>query len=212
HSNQLLRESLHGCLEQVPSFAIAQTASRLEELKGVLGSDRSDPLIVEFGLLCQGGVYREQICTLSSEVRTLVIDVPENEDEILYCIETGGASGYLLCDASVEGLVRNIKAIVQGETLCQPRIANLAFSRLSTLTRQTSSTQTLDSKRLTRREGEILESIADGLSNKEIATRLHIEVSTVKNHVHNILDKLDLQDRRSAVRYVKDRGLIAHLR
>jgi DNA-binding NarL/FixJ family response regulator len=60
---------------------------------------------------------------------------------------------------------------------------------------------------LTRREQEILLAIEKGWSNKEIAVRLRIEVSTVKNHVHNILEKLELRDRRSAAQYVKERGL-----
>ncbi|MBK9306032.1 MAG: response regulator transcription factor [Nitrospira sp.] len=209
HSYQLLRESLHGCLEHVPSFAIAQTASRLEELEEVLGSDRSDLLIVEFGLLRQGGVYREQICALSSEVKRLVIDVPDNEDDILSCIETGGASGYLVTNASVEGLVNNIKAIVRGETLCSARIAHLSFGRMSQLACRRDEDPRNNGTRLTRREAEIVRLIEDRLSNKEIATRLKIEVSTVKNHVHNILDKLHLPSRHAAVNQLKEQGFTA---
>ncbi len=206
HSNRLLRESLHCCLEQVQSFVIAQTASKLEELEEVLGSGRSHLLIVEYGLLRERGVSREQICALSSEVKTLVIDVPENEDEILYCIETGGASGYLVNNASVEGLVNNIKAIVRGETLCSARIAHLSFGRISQLARRREVARMDNGARLTRREAEIVRLIEDSLSNKEIATRLKIEVSTVKNHVHNILDKLQSPSRHSAVNQIKEQG------
>ncbi len=210
HSNQLLRESLHGCLEHVPSFAIMQTASRLEELEAVLGSDRSDLLVVEFGLLRQRERYRERICALSPEVKTLVIDVPDNEDEILYCIETGGASGYLLCNALVGELVRNIKTIMRGETLCSPRIAHLSFHRLSRFARRSEEARRVNGTHLTRREAEIVRLIEAGLSNKEIATRLTIELSTVKNHVHNILDKLQLHNRHSAVNYMKGQGFAAN--
>ena len=206
HSNQLLRESLHGCLEHVPSFAIVQTASRLEELEAALGSDRSDLLVVEFGLLPEGGVYRQRICALSSEVKTLVMDVSDNEDEILSCIESGGASGYLPHNTSVEELIRNIKAIMRGETLCSPRIAHLSFQRMSQRARRGEEAWRANGTHLTPRETEILRLVEHGLSNKEIATRLKIEVSTVKNHMHNILDKLQLPNRHSAVSHLKEQG------
>jgi DNA-binding NarL/FixJ family response regulator len=83
---------------------------------------------------------------------------------------------------------------------------------MSALSRQTSATGANQQEYLTHREQDIIESIEKGLCNKEIAVRLGIGVSTVKNHVHNILDKLKLQDRRSAVRYVKEHGLIENLR
>ena len=204
HSNQLLRESLHCCLEHVPSFAILQTASRLDELEAVLGSDRSDLLVVEFGLLSEGGVYRQRICALSSEVKTLVIDVSDNEDEILYCIERVGASGYLPHNTSVEELIRNIKAIMRGETLCSPRIAHLSFHRMSQLARRREETPKDNGTCLTRREAEIVGLVEKRLSNKEIATRLKIEVSTVKNHVHNILDKLQVPSRHSVMNHLKE--------
>lgn len=137
----------------------------------------------------------------------MAIEVPDTEDAILSCMEAGGASGYLLAGASIQDLVENIKAIMRGETLCSPKIASLAFGRASRLARQIGILQSTNGTCLTRREGEIVLLIENGLSNKEIAVRLHIEVSTVKNHVHNILDKLQLHDRRSAVKQLKDQSL-----
>jgi DNA-binding NarL/FixJ family response regulator len=101
---------------------------------------------------------------------------------------------------------------MRDEALCSPRIASQAFSRIARLAHQVNESWSGQSPHLTCREMEIVKSIEEGLSNKEIAVRLHIEVSTVKNHVHNILDKLKLQDRRSAVRFVKGHGLVTNLR
>ncbi|HEU5091676.1 MAG TPA: response regulator transcription factor, partial [Nitrospira sp.] len=114
-----------------------------------------------------------------------------------------GAAGYLLIDSSLDDLIGNIKAVMNGETLCSPRVASLAFDRVSALTRQIESRQVVDKARLTKRETEIVRLIDEGLTNKEIAVHLHIEVSTVKNHVHNILDKLHLHNRYSAVKHIK---------
>lgn len=212
HSNQLFRESLGCCLAQVESISVTHTASRLEEIEQVLRSHKPDLLILEFGLFRRDGVDNAaRICALSSEVKTLVIEVPDTESDILYCIETGGAAGYLPSNSSVGDLVNNIKAIVRGETLCSPRIASLTFCRMSRLAHQRDNLRAANGTTLTRREAEIVALIEDGLSNKDIAVRLQIEISTVKNHVHNILDKLQLHDRHSAVNYVKEQGLTAHL-
>lgn len=194
------------------SISVTHTASRLEETGEVLRSHKPDILILEFGLFRRDGVDNAaRICALSSEVKTLVIEVPDTESDILYCIETGGAAGYLPSNSSVGDLVNNIKAIVRGETLCSPRIASLTFCRMSRLAHQTGKVRATNGIGLTRRESEIVALIENGLSNKEIAARLQVEVSTVKNHVHNILDKLHLPDRHSAVEYVKEQGLTAHL-
>jgi DNA-binding NarL/FixJ family response regulator len=143
------------------------------------------------------------------EFKTLVIEVPNTEEDILSSVEVGGASGYLLMDASIRDLIDNIMAITRGETLCSPRVASLAFCRMSRLARQISESGSVNAGHLTKREAEIVTLIEDGLSNKEIAVRLHVEVSTVKNHVHNILDKLQLHDRRSAVQCLKVQRLIS---
>lgn len=210
HSNPLLRESLGCCLAQVESISVSHTTSRLEETEELLRSQRPDLLILEFGLVRREGVDNAaRICTLSSDVKTLVIDVPDIESDILYCIEAGGVSGYLLRNASLGDLVNNINAIVQGETICSPRIASLTFCRMSRLAHHTGKVRATNGIGLTRRESEIMALIENGLSNKDIAIRLQIGVSTVKNHVHNILDKLQMHDRHSAVAYVKEQSLTA---
>lgn len=210
HSNRLFLESLGCCLAQVESISVTHTASRLEGTGEVLRLHKPDLLILEFGLFRREGAGNAaSMCALSSDVKTLVIEVPDTESDILYCIETGGASGYLLRNASVEDLINNIKAIVRGETLCSPRIASLTFCRMSRLAHQRGNVRAANGTTLTRRESEIVALIENGLSNKDIAARLQIEVSTVKNHVHNILEKLHLPDRHSAVEYVKEQGLPA---
>lgn len=145
-------------------------------------------------------------------MKIIVVGVPNREEDILACIESEGAAGYLSVDSTLADLMDNINAVMNGETLCSPRVASLAFDRVSALTRRIENGHAGDKTRLTRREAEIVSLIDVGLSNKDIAARLHIEVSTVKNHVHNILDKLKQHDRQSVVRYVKEHGLSAPMR
>lgn len=142
----------------------------------------------------------------SLAIRTIVIGVPDKEEDILACIEGVGAAGYLLMDARLDDLLNNIHAVMKEKAL---RSSSLAFNSMSTLARRVDAGQTDASNGtcLTRRETEIVSLIDAGLSNKEIAVRLNIEVSTVKNHVHNILDKFQLHDRYSAVKHIKEQAI-----
>lgn len=204
HGNRLLRDCLCCCLEQEDSLTVVCSASKLEEAGEKLALDRPDLLIVGFDLLHRSGVDNFSLMrAMSCGTKTFVIEVPETETEVFYCIEKVGACGYLNQDASINDFLIHIRAILQGETFCSPRIASLMFSRMSDLARRVDELGAANGGHLTKRETEIMGLIDGGLSNKEIAVQLQIEVSTVKNHVHNILDKLQLHDRRSAVKYVK---------
>jgi DNA-binding NarL/FixJ family response regulator len=141
-----------------------------------------------------------------------MLDVPECDETVLACIEVAGVMGYMTKNRSLDDLFLTIRSVISGEAMCPPRVANLLFSRVSELSRQVASVSSQSVNGLTRREQAIVSAIEKGLSNKEIAVQLGIEVSTVKNHVHNILDKLKQHDRQSAVRYVKQHGLGAPTR
>jgi two-component system, NarL family, nitrate/nitrite response regulator NarL len=132
----------------------------------------------------------------------LVMGVAESEWEIMRYVEAG-ASGYVLRDDSVEGLLRHIRAAHAGKARVSPQIAAALMARVAELAQLVSqSSINADLAELTPRELEVLELIGQGLTNQQIAERLVIEVGTVKNHVHNILDKLGVSSRRDAVGYL----------
>lgn len=207
HSNHLLRESLLVALAQQDGIVVSPEVSRLDQIHAKGAEFQSDLFLVEASAPLQ--ICLEQVKCLQTIVpgcKTIMLGVPNTDEAVLACIEVGGVSGYVLDNGTFDDVVRNILTVAAGETVCSPHVANLAFARMSALARQANATGANQPQYLTRREREIIESIEKGLSNKEIATRLHIEVSTVKNHVHNILEKLQLQDRRSAVQYVREQG------
>jgi DNA-binding NarL/FixJ family response regulator len=205
--SRLVRECLVFFLAQQKAISVVCAAPRFDRIDGQLTPLQSNLFLVDFGGPSRSGLEdAEQILAVSSEFRILMTGVPDSEADVLACIERG-AAGYLLQDASIENLIDNIRALEVGETLCSPRIASLAFSRISSLARQTAEPQHRNIAGLTRRESEIISLIEDGLSNKEIAINLHIEVHTVKNHVHNILEKLHLHKRREAALYARQRRL-----
>lgn len=108
----------------------------------------------------------------------------------------GRAAGYVSRDRSLPELIQTVESIVRGELLCPPRIAASMLRRIGTLAGRVRGTGVLHSAAdLTQREREIASLAGQGLSNKEIAHRLGIEVATAKTHIHHILEKLHLRRR-----------------
>ena len=212
HHHRLLREALALGLSQ-NAFPIIHQTHDVEQLTAdiedispnVLLAEACHPL--EKCLAC----LRRFRCA-APECKVIMLEVPDDDETILACVEIGGISGYVVEEGSFNDLIRTVRAISAGESICSPRLANLAFTRISTLANRFYDVPTSEIGCLTRREHDIMEAIERGLSNKEIAGELKIEVSTVKNHVHNILDKLQLHDRRSAARYAKEHGFVARHR
>ena len=118
---------------------------------------------------------------------------------VIACAEAG-VSGFVTCEGAVDDVAAAVSAVARGESACSPTVAATLPRRVSTVARRTG-----EPSKLTPREREILALIDDGLSNKEIAADLSIEVSTVKNHVHNILEKLGARRRSEAVARARTR-------
>jgi DNA-binding NarL/FixJ family response regulator len=136
------------------------------------------------------------------EIKMLVTGVEEDPEEIIRYIEAG-AAGYLVREESAEKMVKKIEAAAEEQALVSPQMAASLMSHVATLTHLTRSPAhdagtPAQCKELTPRQHEVLDLVRQELSNQEIANRLHIQVGTVKNHVHHILQKLDVHDRYEA--------------
>jgi two-component system, NarL family, nitrate/nitrite response regulator NarL len=125
----------------------------------------------------------------------VVLGAPEDERELVALAELG-VVGFVDRDASLGDLVASVVSAARGEASLPPRVATTLLRAVGS---QNARRHSLDASILTMRERQVVDLIGDGLSNKEIATQLGIEVATVKNHVHNILEKLDVERRSDAV-------------
>ncbi|MFO7540029.1 MAG: response regulator transcription factor [Chloroflexota bacterium] len=144
----------------------------------------------------------KEIRQSEAAVKVLVMGLPKSEAAILQYIEAG-ADGYVLQDDSMHELLKNIRAINQGEAVVSPHIVAALITRVADLAKLHAE-QGPDAARLsdlTPRECEVLALLGQGLSNQEISDHLTIELGTVKNHVHNILQKLDVNNRWEASAY-----------
>ena len=129
--------------------------------------------------------------------RVVAITVPDREQDVIACAESG-AAGFVTRDASIDELVGALHGIARGEVHCSPRMTAALLRRLSSLAKPIEPLQAL-----TVREREILRLIDMGQSNKMIARQLQIELPTVKNHVHHIIEKLGVNNRAQAAARVR---------
>jgi two-component system response regulator NreC len=163
-------------------------------------------LLIGLDAVRDGAVELTQRVTSRPEgVKVIILGPEEATPEIVACLEAG-AKGYVFREQSLEELKAAIELVSRGETVCTPGIAQFLFSRLGELGIEHRRRERLEFLDLTARELEILRLIAEGLSNQQIAQRLYLSVHTVKNHVHNMLERLGLPSRIDAVQHAYKRG------
>jgi DNA-binding NarL/FixJ family response regulator len=145
-----------------------------------------------------------EVLAVSPETKVVVLTTFEQDDYIFDALRAG-ASGFLLKRTKPEELIAAIHAVAEGDSLLSPSVTRRVIDRMASQSAPVVSSRRLDE--LTPREREVLESIARGLSNREIADEFVIEESTVKTHVKRILMKLGLRDRVQAVIFAYENGL-----
>jgi len=206
--NRLLREGLVAMLAEQEGIVVIGAAASgrkaIEQIKDL----RPEVALIDIGMPAKDGI--EVTNTLrrdAPEVKVIILGMHDVAAEIMASIEAG-ASCYVLKEASFDTLVETIRAVHRGESFSSPRVTASLFSRIAELAGERVLKIPLSSVKLTPREVEVINQIAEGLSNKEIAEQLSIETQTVKNHIHNILDKLQLHNRLEAVEYARERKLL----
>ena len=180
---------------------IRTAGSASEALEVAANDDSASVVVLDMAMDGSAAVARK----LAGRVRVLAIAVPSREDDVITCAETGVA-GFLTTEASLDELAAALVSVSRGEALCSPWTAGVLLRRVAALAR--ARPRPAGSAPLTARELEVVDLLDRGFSNKQIAQRLCIELPTVKNHVHHILDKLGV-NRRGEVGAVIRRGAAA---
>ncbi|MGW0203462.1 LuxR C-terminal-related transcriptional regulator [Nonomuraea sp. NPDC003201] len=195
-SVRLYREGLRNFLMRNPLISVVGVGSCPEELSAV----RPDVLLLDLGVTGRWATVRELRVAMPG-TKVVGLGVSGTADSVIACAEAG-LSAYLNADGTLEELVAVIERTMRGEILCPPDVTARLFARLGGQDRASPLVG-----RLTRREREIVQLIEQGLSNKEIARTLSIALSTVKNHIHSLLRKLEVKRRTDAVAAVRPRSL-----
>jgi len=193
---RLLRDGLTMLLRQYPRVEAARTAASAADALGVLREFPATLVLLDIGWPDWPETLR-QISTASAGVQVLGFAATDPEQDVLV-YAAAGITGFVSRDASIEDLFDALDRAMRGELLCSPRVAGAMFRQLTTLAGALDVELDVERVQLTGREREIMQFIDAGLSNKEIAQRLRMGVSTVKNHVHRILEKLQVTRRGEA--------------
>jgi two-component system, NarL family, nitrate/nitrite response regulator NarL len=197
----LYLEALADFLCRRPEISQVATAVDLGSALRHVATSSQDAVLVST-VMSDGRAAVRAICE-AARAPVIALAVRETEEEVIAWAEAGVA-GFLFREESLEGLVAVIQSAVRGETLCPPRMTAMLLRSVTRLAAQRQPDP--DVSRLTAREQEIVGLIDEGLSNKEIARRLTIEVRTVKNHVHSILQKLKVRRRGDAAARMRARS------
>ena len=204
----LFREGLHTLLSVQPDFEVVGEASNGEE--AIRLAVRFHPAVILMDLrmpVMDGVTATRRLKDTLPDCRVLVLTTFDDDENVFEGLRAG-AVGYLLKDVSSDKLFEAIRATARGEYFLTPSITAKVLAEFSRISRPVVPSSNNPIEALSGREIEILKLVAMGSSNKEIAERLVIAEGTVKNHMTNILNKLEVKDRMQAVLKAKDTGLI----
>ena len=166
-----------------------------------------DLVLIDVGMPGVSGIEAtRRVRALVPSVKVAILTVSE-KDEDLFAAVRAGATGYLLKEVSIEELPEAVRAVARGHSLISPTMASRLLSEFNALSRRVEEERG-NVPRLSDRELEVLRLVARGFSNRDIATELVIAENTVKNHVRNILEKLQLRSRMEAAMYAVREKLV----
>jgi len=205
--NRVVRQALAEMLAAEDAVQIVGTAALSDSAPmAAIETGRPDVILIP-ALGSRTIELTHAITRRFADVRVVILGLKETPEAVTEAIEAG-AVGYVPEDASVEEFRETLRLVARGETRLAPRIAATLVVRLAALASGRRAAEKARNNKLTPREIEILGLVADGLTNKEIAARLHVEEQTVKNHVHNILERLNLRRRTQAAQYAWESGML----
>lgn len=192
---RLVLEALQWAFQRRRLYTVIGASLTTQDLLRLVATLKPDIVLAELSMARATGLIRA-IVRAPPSTRTVAFAVPNDNVAILDCIEAG-VCGYVLRDAGLDEILDALDAARRGEFACPPALMACAFARIANLAaQQRGSSHHL---RLPDRQSQILALIEEGLTNKEIAGRLGIELSTVKNHVHALLTKMGVRRRSQAV-------------
>jgi len=166
-----------------------------------------DVVLMDVRMPGVGGIEATRRIRNALPATKVVMLTVSDDEEDLYAAIRAGANGYLLKEVSIDEVANAVRAVVRGQSLVTPSMATKLFTEFNVLSRRVDA-QHGTATRLTEREVEVLRLVAKGMSNKEIAAELVIAENTVKNHVRNILEKLQMKSRMEAAMYAVREKLV----
>jgi DNA-binding NarL/FixJ family response regulator len=198
--NRLLREGLTAMLKEQRDLKVAASPGNSD---AVMKARKLKPsvILLDLGLRSQNslrllGLLKKNV----PDARVIGMDLVPVQEELVQYVEAG-VCGFVLKDATFDDFLKTIRSVAKGTNVLPPPLTSSLFSQIVDHATRKKKGNPFASVRMTSREREVVALIAEGLSNKDIAQRLHLATDTVKSHVHNILEKLALHTRLEIARF-----------
>ena len=194
--NRLLREGIAELLKKQPDMNVVTTVGNGENILALIDKQKPNLILLDLGLRSQNSLHIVKLVKKDyPEVKIIVMDLIPLQADVFEFVQAG-VSGFMLKDISVAEFLKTIRAVNEGLQILPPHLTGSLFSQIVEHALNGLPKTIIDeSVRMTKRERQVIELIADGDTNKEIAQKLHLSTYTVKSHVHNILEKLALNTR-----------------
>jgi DNA-binding NarL/FixJ family response regulator len=204
--HDLFRTGLRNLLEEQTVQVVGEAADGAQAIR-MVRELAPDVVVMDLNMPGMSGVEAtRQVTTLAPLTRVVVLTISDQDDDVMNAI-LAGACGYLMKDSSIQDLMQGIKAASVGESLISPHIAAKVLQRMRA-TGTSEADAAMIRAELSDREIEVLKLIANGKDNAQIAADLHISPKTVKNHISNILMKLQIDNRIQAAVYAVRSGIV----
>jgi RNA polymerase sigma factor (sigma-70 family) len=199
--NRLLRDGIYSILKAHKDIVIIaasgdgkHTLVKIKELK-------PNVILLDLGLRSQNSLHVVEIVKKDfPDAKIIVMDLAPVQADILQYVKAG-ANGFILKDASLNEFLITIRTVAEGSTVLPPLLVDSLFSQIVDHAVREGKTKLKEAVRMTAREREVIVLLGEGLTNKEIAQKIHVSTYTVKSHIHNIMEKLALHTRLEIANY-----------
>jgi two-component system response regulator DegU len=202
--NRLLREGITSLIKNRDYIRLTATLGTNEYIIQRIRSFRPDVLLLDLGLRSQNSLRLVKAVKADyPATKVIVMDLIPMQSDILEFVRAG-VSGFILKDATINDFLKTIRSVAQGAKVLPSILTGSLFSQIiehAVSGARGASSKLMESIRMTKRERQVIDLISDGMTNKEIAQKLHLSPYTVKSHVHNILEKLALHTRVQIANY-----------
>lgn len=200
--NRLLRDGIALMLKKQDDMHVSATVGNGENIIQLIGKLKPSIILLDLGLRNQNSL---QVVKLARQnyptVKIIVMDLIPLQADVFEFVQAG-VSGFILKDAGIADFYKTIRSVHQGSKVLPPHLTGSLFSQIVEHAIIGSKPEVIEEAvRMTKRERQVIELIAEGATNKEIAQKLHLSTYTVKSHVHNILEKLALNTRVQIARH-----------
>ena len=206
--NRLLREGITAMLNEQPDIKAVSATGNGDALEKARKS-KPQVVLLDLGLRSQSSVrVAELIKKEHPTTQIVVMDLIPTQAEVAEFVQVG-VSGFILKDATFDDFLHTIRTVAEGKKVLPASLTDSLFAHIVEYAVNSGKADRLmKAVKLTRREHEVVDLIARGMSNKEIASELHIAVHTVKSHVHNTLEKLELHTRLELASFALTEGMV----